>query len=139
MNKGFRLGADSYIKTMRKIVIPWMDRVAKKHGRPYVFQQDGAPAHTAKRTVDFFNRAGVPFWGPKMWPPSSPDCSPLDYSIWSHVERKACKGRHSSITALKRSVNRVWNRIDKPYVRKVCGRFRSRLMRVIATDGGHFE
>ena len=52
----------------------------------YVFQQDGAPAHTSKRTEEF-NLVAV--WTKEMWPPQSPDLNPLDYSIWANVEKDA--------------------------------------------------
>jgi hypothetical protein len=48
--KGLKINAEEYVKVLRDIVKPWMDGVANRHH--YVFQQDGAPAHTAKRTQD---------------------------------------------------------------------------------------
>ncbi|QQP54792.1 Uncharacterized protein FKW44_007738 [Caligus rogercresseyi] len=47
-------------------------------------------------------------WPKNMWPPQSPDLNPLDFSIWWHVESKACKIRHSNVNDLKTSVNKVW-------------------------------
>jgi len=34
-----------YVNVLASVVKPWMETVAS--GRPYVFQQDGAPAHTS--------------------------------------------------------------------------------------------
>ena len=56
---GFKLGADRYILELEKTLIPWMKRVAHAHGAlavspaHFVFQQDGAPAHRARKTVAF--------------------------------------------------------------------------------------
>ena len=44
------------------------------------------------------------FWDKVLRPPSSPDLNPLDYSIWTYVESKACASPHNRITALKSSV-----------------------------------
>ena len=47
-----------------------------------IFQQDGAPAHTAKKTKDWL-KANIPnFWPKGIWPPNSPDLSPKE-NLWS--------------------------------------------------------
>ena len=63
---GFRLGADAYIDSLRKVLVPWMRRVAQAHGNvPYVFQQDSAPAHRARKTLKFLEEEGVKYWSPQ--------------------------------------------------------------------------
>lgn len=131
---GYRLNAADYRDILATKVLPWVRKITKKGD--YVFQQDGAPAHTAK-VVQEWLRSNMSFWPKDMWPPQSPDLNPLDYSVWAHVEGKACKVRHSSVEELKTSVNRAWASMKKDYVRKVCTAFRSRLERVIAAEGGH--
>ena len=44
---GLRVNAEVYLDVMINIVKPWMDQVA--NGRPYIWQQDSVPAHTAKK------------------------------------------------------------------------------------------
>ena len=88
--EGFRLGADAYIEALRSTLVPWMKRVAVSRGSaahpaPFIFQQDSAPAHRAKRTLDYLKKEGIHFWTPAMWPPNSPDLNPMDYAIWSMV------------------------------------------------------
>ena len=47
---GFRLAADAFIEVLNKTLVPWMRRVSAAHGGvPFVFQQDSAPAHRAKK------------------------------------------------------------------------------------------
>ena len=77
------------------------------------------------------------FWPKDFWPPQSPDLNPLDFSIWWHVESKACRVRHSSIEDLKSSVQKEWKKMNKDYVIKVCESFRKRVEAVIAANGGH--
>ena len=48
----------------------------------YVFQQDGAPAHRARETIDLLLRVTPDFIGPDLWPPNSPDLNPVDLKIW---------------------------------------------------------
>ena len=62
--EGFRLGANGYIEALRDTLIPWMRQVlAHNHGDvPWIFQQDSAPAHRAKKQE--FLKKGVNFWPP---------------------------------------------------------------------------
>ena len=107
--QGFRLNADGYIEALRQTLIPWMRRGAAALGgaspAPFLFQQDGAPAHTSRKTTAFLDEQKIPFIRPDQWPPSSPDLNPLDYSIWSLVTAgTAGVPRPSSVAALKRQV-----------------------------------
>ena len=78
--QGLKINTEVYIDVLSNVVKPWMDGVAR--GRPYVWQQDGAPAHNANRTQDWC-RANLPhFWEKEVWPPSSPDVNPLDFYVW---------------------------------------------------------
>ncbi len=50
----------------------------------FIFQQDFAPAHTAKGTKSWFNDLGVTVLD---WPANSPDLNPID-NLWGIVKRK---------------------------------------------------
>ncbi|QQP38904.1 Putative transposable element, partial [Caligus rogercresseyi] len=69
----------------------------------YIWSQDGAPAHTSKAIQKYLkNKLGsTGFQSKEMWPPSSPNLNPLDFSIWQHIENKACGVYHSNISDLK--------------------------------------
>ncbi|KAI6652482.1 MhmaT1 transposase [Oopsacas minuta] len=56
----------------------------------FAFQQDGAAAHKAKSTQEWLG-VNIPHFITKVeWPPSSPDPNPLDFSLWSILESRAC-------------------------------------------------
>ena len=50
-------------------------------GVHFIFQQDGARAHTAKNTVAYLKDHVPEFIEPKKWPPNSPDLNPVDSSM----------------------------------------------------------
>jgi len=53
----------------------------------FVFQQDNAPAHCARDTVELLHRETLQFISPDMWPANSPDLNPvLDYRIWGMLQ-----------------------------------------------------
>ena len=142
--QGFRLNADAYIEALDRTLVPWMRRVVAAHGgarpAPILFQQDGAPAHTARKTVQYFEGQGIPFIRPQEWPPNSPDLNPLDYSIWSLITAgTAGKARPGSVQVLKRQVNAAWRNMEPEKIRTACGGFRPRLQRCIAAKGSFFD
>jgi len=53
--------------------------------RPYrwTLQQDGAPSHTEKNTINYLKRENVSFIKPQMWPPNSPD-----YAVWGAFQQQ---------------------------------------------------
>jgi len=59
-------------------MIPAIKQVA---GDTFVFQQDSAPAHRARDTIQLLQRETPDFIGPVLWPPNSPDLHLLDYKI----------------------------------------------------------
>ncbi|UYV83395.1 hypothetical protein LAZ67_23000870 [Cordylochernes scorpioides] len=135
--KGLRMNADTYINVLETVVKPWMDMVAA--GRKYVFQQDSAPAHKAKKTQSWLTLNVPSHWGPDIWPPNSPDCNPLDYYVWGVVERDVNKAPHTTIQSVKKAVHTVMTQMDKVIVAKACASFRTRLETVVANNGNFIE
>ena len=43
-----------------------------------IFQQDGAPCHTSKMTLDWMQKHLNSYWGKGVWPGNSPDLSPIE-------------------------------------------------------------
>ncbi len=74
----FRLTVADYIKVLESNFIPWVK--ANFLNGNMVLQQDGAPAHMAKKSQEFL-KASMDFWSKDMWPPYSPDANPLDFAF----------------------------------------------------------
>ncbi|QQP40328.1 Uncharacterized protein FKW44_015729 [Caligus rogercresseyi] len=116
-----------------------VSKITKKSGKSsYVFQQDGAPAHTCKAVQDWME-TNMKFWPKTMWPPQSPDLNPLDFSFWWHVESQACRVRHSNVEDLKTSVEKKWKAMKRSYIITVCQAFRRRVEAVIEAKGGEIH
>lgn len=105
----------------------------------YVFQQDGAPCHTARTTQEFLQTSGILFWNKDMWPPSSPDLNSLDFAIWTRVETEACRVPHPNLDALRAAIRRAWDNMESSFVTKVCASFRRRLEAVVSSEGDYIE
>jgi len=133
---GYRLTAAAYIDVLKANLLPWVE--ANFPDGNFIFQQDGAPAHTAKVTQNFL-ASKIPFWDKSKWPPYSPDANPLDFAFWPHIQMKACGIRHPNVTAMKASVDQEWAAMDPAYIRNVCISFRKRLVAIISAKGGRIE
>jgi hypothetical protein len=135
--EGEKVNSEAYIAILKARVLPWLKKTFPQNN--YEFQQDGAPAHTSKRTQEWLAQNFAGFWEKTAWPPSSPDLNPLDFSVWSVVESKACKTPHNSIASLKISVAKAWRALKPDYLIKTCREFRPRLERVVEAGGGLIE
>ena len=135
--KGLRVGAVEYLNVLQTVVKPWLDENYPEGN--YVWQQDSATGHKAKVVQKWCKDNLAAVWPTAFWPPSSPDCSPLDYGIWGNVESKACSSPHKNVDSLKASVEKEWAEMSVDLVKKICSSFRPRLETMIKAGGGHFE
>ena len=72
-----KVDADAYLNILEHSMKPWIETVTR--GLDYVFQQDLAPARTAKKTQEWCQQNFNMVWTKDMWPPNSPDLNPMDY------------------------------------------------------------
>ena len=57
----------------------------------FIFQQDGAPAHTARLAQYRLNVNCPGFIEKDQWPPNSPDLNPLACHVWGAMLEKLHK------------------------------------------------
>ncbi len=70
----------------------------------FIFQQDLAPAHTAKGSKSWFNDHGVTVLD---WPANSPDLNPIE-NLWGIVKRKMRDTRPNNADDLKAAIKATW-------------------------------
>jgi len=126
-----------YVEILRTTVKSWMEDVAA--GRPYIFQQDGAPAHTSHLVQNWLSDNIDMFWSKDFWPPNSPDLNPLDYYVWGVVERDSNKARHPNVASLQAAIEAAFIKMDRAQLQTACSRFRNRIEAVIEAQGGYIE
>ncbi|QQP37277.1 Uncharacterized protein FKW44_017492 [Caligus rogercresseyi] len=127
----------AYYKVLRYTVLPWLKSTYPSGN--YTWTQDGAPCHTSKKVQDFCRANMADFWPADMWPSSSPDLNPLDFSVWSVLESHACKTSHANLTSLQQAIVEAWDNLTEEYIKKSCASVRRRVEAVIANNGGHIE
>ena len=113
---GVKINASTYRELILEPVVKTLGQTVF-NGSAFIFQQDGAPAHTANPTQNWL-RSNIPGINSKdQWPPYSPDLNPMDYSIWSILETNACSKSHKSIESLKRSLVAEWEKVPQEVLR----------------------
>jgi len=107
-------------------------------GDVFVFQQDNAPAHRARDTVELLRRETPQFISPDMWPSNSRDLTPVDYCICRdrsvHTKYQPAIRTNYGSGLLRHGMNFS---TAKWTVRLISGE--NRLKACIYADGSHFE
>ena len=135
---GAKINSISYRELILEPVLKDLSQVMFS-GESFLFQQDGAPAHTSKLTQSWLKENIPDFITKEEWPPYSPDLNPMDYSIWSILETKACAKAHTNVESLKASLRREWAKIPQETLRAAVEAFPRRLKTVIQKKGGYIE
>ena len=65
---GLKVITKVYLDVLKSVVIPWCNQVAG--GRPWVWQQDSAPAYKSKETQAWLQKECYDFVPLSHWPPS---------------------------------------------------------------------
>ncbi len=92
------VNAAIYQEILEHFMLPSADKLYGD--ADFIFQQDLAPAHTAKGTKSWFNDHGVTVLD---WPVNSPDLNPIE-NLWSIVKRKMRDTRPNNADDLKATV-----------------------------------
>jgi len=104
----------------------------------FIFQQDSAPAHHAKETVDLLSNETPAFIPSTLWPPNSPDFNPVGYKVWSVLQEKVYKVKVIDVDQLHWHIQTSWDELDQRIIDKAIKQGRIRLRACIEAKGGHF-
>ncbi|KAI2652671.1 Transposable element Tc1 transposase [Labeo rohita] len=100
-----KVTAPVYQEILEHFMLPSADQLFKD--ADFIFQQDLAPAHTAKSTKSQLNDHGV---GVRDWQASSPDLNPIE-NLWGVVKMKMRNKRPKNADELKATVKETWGSI----------------------------
>jgi len=137
--KTAKVNSESYINLLNNGLLPDCRRLYPDED--YIFQQDGAPSHTSRLTQNHLEQNTPNFIKKNEWPPQSPDCNPMDYSIWDSLSQKVYSGRNTKFTEteLKEKIIEAWDDILLNEVRHSISSWKKRLRVVCQQGGGHID
>ena len=134
---GLKVNTKVYLDDLKSVVIPWCNQVAS--GRPWVLQQDSAPAHKSKETQAWLQKECYDFVPFSHWPLSSLDLNPLDYFVWSYIKNITNMTSHNTKASLIAAICRVFAELLPALVEKACSQFQIRIEAVIEAEGSYIE
>jgi hypothetical protein len=106
-------------------ILEFMDDLDQLYGPlQWIFQQDGAPAHTARSTVAWLGHGCTMLAG---WPANSPDLSPIEL-CWAIVKNTVPLLMPTTIDQLKKIVAHAWKKIPQRSFDRLCMSFPARLL-----------
>ncbi len=123
--------APVYQYILKNFMLPSADQLFKD--ADFIFQQDLAPAHTAKSTKSWLNDFGV---GALDWPVNSPDLNPIE-NLRGIVKRKMRNKRPKNADELKATAKETWASIPPQQCHKLITSMPRRIEAVIKAKGAH--
>lgn len=138
IERGVKINKEYYIQNVLENHL--LPHAMELYGDNYFcFQQDGAPSHKAKVTQEWCRENLTDFIPADEWPASSPDCNPLDFSIWGYMLSKIGSTKGMNLDGFKKLLIKIWDEIPLDIVRSSCFSFFERMKKVIAAKGERFE
>ena len=128
-----KINADEYLKLVKEVIEPELEASP----RTLTFMQDNAPAHKAKKVMEYFAQKGISVLN---WPPQSPDLNPIEL-IWAIIKEKLYSENSFPNTKdeLITRVFKIWNEISEKTLERLCNGVIHRLRAVVAVNGGWFK
>ncbi|GMF12663.1 unnamed protein product [Phytophthora lilii] len=125
-----RQNSDDYVFTVSEFLLPFAHL---NYGTDFVYQQDNASIHVAKRTMEFFGEQDIQVLD---WPSKSPDLNPIEI-LWSILSRKVyANGRQfDSVHDLKAALFDAWKDIPHALLLSLVESMPRRCVEVLAKNG----
>ncbi|MCQ7131119.1 DUF4817 domain-containing protein [Salmonella enterica] len=131
--------ANVYLDMLTEFVIPQLDGIQDR----VILQQDGAPPHWGLAVRAYLDEQFPNRWigrdGPILWPPRSPDITPLDFFLWGYLKDRVYHTKVRDIDDLKRRIVEVVATINARHLERTWTEIEYRLDVLRATNGAHIE
>lgn len=121
-------------QVLSKVVVDFYQEACEERGW-VLFEQDGAPSHTAKGTIRYLDQHDIELL---PQPASSPDLVPIE-SLWHILKEHICARARipTTLDELKIAIKEAWDLITIEEVNKYIDTMHARCVAVTEAKGGH--
>lgn len=104
------------------------------------FQQDNAPAHTARETLQYLEE----FYDNRiisqgLWPPRSPDLTAPDFYLFGRLKNNVFKNRLHTLEELQEAISHEIQQITVEELQRVFENMKNRVNACLNSEGQHFQ
>lgn len=138
------LTGDSYLDFLGNSLLDLLEDIPLQQIRTMWWQQDGAPPHFARQVTEHLDEVYRGRWigrnGPILWPPRSPDITPLDFFLWGYLKDIVYTIEPRNLEDLKNRIRRACQSVTPEMVRGACIRnLQQRFQLCVRENGQQFE
>ena len=102
-----------------------------------IFQQDGAPAHTSKRSQEWLKNNVPCFWTKEIWAPNSPDLNPIE-NLWAILPTMLdAMERATNLKVLYKQLVSAWKEISPETLEKIIAGIPGRISKCLKLHGDY--
>jgi hypothetical protein len=140
-----RLTSEHYLNFLQNELPGLMEDVPLQNRVNMWFQHDGAPPHFGINVRTYLNNNFANRWigrgGPVIWPPRSPDLTPLDYYLWGHMKSLVYSNKPQTRDELIQNIMAAAASIrdDPDTLQRATSSIIRRARMCCEAAGGHFE
>ena len=134
---GAKINAQYYITKVLPHYIEEMERLYPEGG--CIFQQDSAPSHVAKVTLDFLRENKIDYLKPQEWLTNSPDAAPCDYFLWGYLRSQLKHRRAKTINGLKKDIKDEIEKIPLDMIQRALSEWPKRVYAIYKAKGLQIE
>lgn len=116
-------------KILADVLQPNAERL---YGNDYTFQQDNAPPHVSKFTMEWFEWQNIDIM---TWPANSPDLNPIE-NLWNWMAIELEKKRVTTVEAMKEALQEIWDGITPDFLQNYIESMPKRCQDVLEANGG---
>lgn len=121
---------DQYIQILQDSMLPSSSDLFGEENQ-FIFMQDNAPCHKAKKVTDFLRQKGVQVLD---WPAQSPDMNPIE-NLWEILFQKVKGSNPKNFNELWEALQTHWNSIPQATIDRLIESMPSRMHAVIKAHG----
>lgn len=107
------------------------------------FQQDGCPAHfslVARNTINqLFPNRWIGRGSTVVWPPRSPDCTPLDFFLWGRIKDIVYTEKPTTRDDMKLRIRNACLLLSNEEILRATDSVTRRAQQCLEVNGRHFE